>query len=242
MTESGGAGFRQAREAVTRLLDDQLVPLTGLAERFAGLVPGESVGQVTEKRHLAGLLPGIEAALQASDLAAGLGFAAAPGVVEDRDHYLLWLQKHAGGVRRLSLNLAPGDPDLYDYHDTEWFSGAQRLGAPAAYGPYVDYAGADLLVVTIAVPVLAGGRFAGVAGTDLLAEALEHRLIQLLRPLPGDAVLVAPDRSVIAAGTPRWMPGERLAVHPARDAGRYLAVETVNDWTGWVLALADATT
>jgi hypothetical protein len=60
----------------------------------------------------------------------------------------------------------------------------------------------------------------------------------LLRTLPGDTVLVGPDRSVIAAGTPRWMPGERFAVHPAKDQGNYLAVEPVSDWAGWVLALA----
>lgn len=235
MTE---AEFRHTREELASILDRQLVPLAGLAGRISGLVPAGDIGHVTEKEHLIGVLPEIEAGLAGSQLAAGSGFAAAPGVVEGRDHYLLWLQKQGGGIRRLNLNLDAADPDLYDYHDTEWFSGAQALGRPAAYGPYVDYAGADLLVVTIAVPVLAEGRFIGVTGADLLADELESRLTRLLRALPGDAVLVGPDRSVIAAGTPRWMPGERFSVHPAKDQGNYLAVEPVNDWTGWVLALA----
>lgn len=230
--------FERTRAAITGLLDRQLVPLAALAERIAGLVPAEAVGRVTEKKHLSGVLPSIEEDLTASDLAAGLGFAAAPGVIEGRDHYLLWLQKQDGGIRRLSLNLEASDPDLYDYHDTEWFTSARDLGAPAAYGPYVDYAGADLPVLTIALPVTVGGRFIGITGADLLADELEHRLVRLLRALPGDAVLAGPDRSVIAAGTPRWMPGERLAAHPERERDGYLAVGPVSGWTGWTLALA----
>lgn len=237
MTDAALAAFQRARDEITGLLDRQLVPLAGLAERIGGLVPADAIGRVTERQHLAPALPSIEADLAASETAAGLGFVAAPGVIEGRDHYLLWLQKQDGGIRRLTLNLDPSDPGLYDYHDTEWFTAARDRGGPAAYGPYIDYAGADLMVMTVGVPVTAGGRFIGVAGADLFAAAVEQRLTRLLRAVPGDAVLVGPDRCVVASGTPLWLPGERLAAPPERDPGRYRAVGPVSPWTGWVLAL-----
>ncbi len=229
---------RKVCDEIIDLLDRQLVPIGALARSLTDSIDVSGVGHLVED-DLAGLLPTIETDLESMPMFAGCGFAAAPGVIEAKDHYLLWLQKGPGGIHRLNLNLNPSDPDLYDYHDTDWFSGAQARQAPAVYGPYIDYAGANLLALTVAVPVVVEEKFIGVAGADLYAEAVESELIQLMRGLP-DAVVVNADRSVVASGSARWMPGERVGVHPASDPSSYAAVVPLGDWAGWVLALASS--
>lgn len=229
--------FREALQEINGDLDALLVPLGDLAREIGALVDPARLGGLRDA-DLADLVPAIKERLVGSQAMLGFGFLAARGVMLDGDHYLLWFQRRSTGVRRLNLNMTEGDPDLYDYFDTDWYAGAEQLQAPAVYGPYVDYAGADFLVVTAAVPVYADGRFIGVAGADLDPDVLERGLVARMRGLPGDAVVVNADRSVLAAGTARWMPGERLPVHPNRERDRWLAVGSLTSWTGWTFALA----
>ncbi|MCA1984596.1 cache domain-containing protein [Nocardioides nematodiphilus] len=229
---------RSAVEQIGRRLEDQLAPLRGLADQVAHAAQGVAVGALREK-DLAHLIAWITAELESEAAYVSLGFAAASGVMAERDHYLLWLQRRAGGIGRLRINLSQNDPDLYDYFDMEWFSGAERRKEPSIYGPYVDYAGADFLVLTVAVPVQVGSRFVGVAGADLDPDELERWLVPLLRALPGEALVVNGDRSVLASGSARWMPGERLAVHPAAAPEGWRTVVELSPWTGWTLALAE---
>jgi hypothetical protein len=241
MTSAGAPdaadAVRAAVRAINVQLDEDLARLSDLAGELASVVAPSAIGKLLEA-DLADLVPLMRRRLDSAAAFVGLGFAAAPGVMADRDHYLLWFQKRSTGIRRLQLNLAENDPELYDYFDMEWFSGAERRQAPSLYGPYVDYAGADFLVLTLAVPVRVGGRFIGVSGADLDPDVLERRLVLTLRALPGDAVIVNADRSVLAAGSARWMPGERLAAHPGDVPDQWLATSALAPWTGWTLALA----
>lgn len=231
------AEFRAVLEELNGYLHRKLVPLDELAGELSRTIDPGAVGSLTES-HLAHLVPRIQGDLEASPDFIGFGFAAAAGVMKDSDHYLLWYQRRESGLRRLNLNLAEGDPELYEYFDTEWFTGAERLRAPAIHGPYVDYAGADFLVLTAAVPVLVGERFVGVAGADINPHRVEQALVRILRGLPGEAVVVNDDRSVLAANSARWMPGERVRVHPVKDPASWQAVGPMTTWTGWTLALA----
>lgn len=231
------AEFRAVLEALNDYLHRELVPLGELAEELAATIDAEAVGSLAES-DLAPLVPRIQGVLAGAPDFVGFGFAAAAGVMRESDHYLLWWQRRESGLRRLNLNLAEGDPELYEYLDTEWFTGAERLRAPAIHGPYVDYAGADFLVLTAAVPVLVGDRFVGVAGADIDPHRVEQALVHMLRGLPGEAVVVNDDRSVLAANSARWMPGERVRVHPVKDRASWQAVGAMTTWTGWTLALA----
>lgn len=231
------AEFRVVLDALNDYLRRELVPLGELADELAGTIDPEAVGSLVEA-DLAPVVPRIQGALAAAPDFVGFGFAAAAGVMSESDHYLLWYQRRESGLRRLNLNLAEGDPELYDYFDTDWFTGAERLRAPSVHGPYVDYAGADFLVLTAAVPVLVGERFVGVAGADIDPHRVEQALVRMLRGLPGEAVVVNDDRSVLAANSARWMPGERVRVHPMKDRGSWQAVGAMTTWTGWTLALA----
>lgn len=231
------AEFRAVLDALNEYLDRELVPLGELAEELSATIEPASVGSLADS-DLTPLVPRIQGVLAAAPDFVGFGFAAAAGVMRDGDHYLLWYQRRESGLRRLNLNLAEGDPELYEYFDTEWFTGAERLQAPAIHGPYVDYAGADFLVLTAAVPVLVDGRFVGVAGADIDPHRVEQSLVRMLSALPGEAVVVNDDRSVLAANSARWMPGERVRVHPVKDRESWQAVGAMTTWTGWTLALA----
>lgn len=230
--------FQRARRSVIDFLDDQLVPLGELARLVAAEGAEPAAGDRLTEEQLQPIVPRLTAVLEESDYVVGHGFVAAPDAVQGRERYLLWMQKRGDRITELHLNLDPGDPDLYDYLDMEWFTRARDREMPAVFGPYVDYAGADLVVLTAAVPIFVDQRFLGVAGCDLLADAVELRIVQLLRGLPGDAIVVNADRSVVAANSARWLPGERLPVHPINDRGSYVAVGSLGDWAGWVLAVA----
>ncbi|GAA1972075.1 hypothetical protein GCM10009798_36530 [Nocardioides panacihumi] len=229
--------FGRALDAVNAYLNHWLEPLGLLADEVSAAIEPASVGSLRDE-DLAGLAEGMIRQLEASPDVIGHGFVAAPDVMSGLEHYLLWFQRRTNGIRRLKLNLSATDPDLYDYLDTDWFAGARRRVGPVLYGPYVDYAGADFLVLTIAVPVMVGERFVGVAGADLDPDAVESALVMRLRNLPGDAVIVTEDRSVVASGSARWMPGERLAAHPSSEPDGWLAQAALAPWSGWSLALA----
>ena len=171
------------------------------------------------------------------EITVGLGFIAAPGVVEDRERYLMWWERRADRIARLRLNFDPSSIDVYDYLQMEWFQLARSGQDRVAFGPYVDYSGSGLYIVTATVPVRVDGIFVGVAGADLLASELERRLVAVLRRSRREAVLVGPERRVVAANTPRWVVGTRLAEPPAVGA-EFSEVEEVPSGTGWLLAVA----
>jgi hypothetical protein len=241
MTNAGRAGatetFRGVVDRLNAHVTGWLDSLGELAAEVAGVIEPVDVGAL-EKEDLAGLADGFIRRLEDAPDMLGLGFLVAPGVIRGSDRHLLWFQKRATGIRPLRLNLAADDPDLYDYLDTDWFIATQRRRGPALYGPYVDYAGADFLVLTVAVPVLVQGRFVGAAGADLDPDVVEGALVARLRELPGEALIVTEDRAVVASGSARWMPGERLPAHPSTEPDAWLAQTALAPWTGWTLALA----
>lgn len=193
--------------------------------------------------HLGGVQRDLERLLAEDDLVVGLGFVAAPGEVDDQDRYMAWWQRHADRIARLRLNFDPTSIDVYDYLQMEWFQLAEQGRQRVSYGPYVDYSGSELYIVTATVPVHADGHFVGVAGADLTVGELERRLVSVLRATSMDAVIVSAERRVIAANTPRWVVGARLPAIPEAggDAGAtaYADVAALPVGTGWVLALAE---
>ena len=172
----------------------------------------------------------------------GMGFVAAPFVVEGRERYMAWWQRINDRATRLRLNFDPTSIDVYDYLQMDWYRLAQRGDARVAYGPYVDYSGSDMYTITAAIPITVDGTFLGLAGADLVVGEVEHRLLEVLRQTTEDVVVVNAERRVIAANTPRWIVGSRLGALPA--AGPRSDPPAVTDvadmplGTGWVLAIA----
>ncbi|KRD14206.1 hypothetical protein ASE48_04090 [Mycobacterium sp. Root265] len=167
----------------------------------------------------------------------GMGFVAAPSVVEGRDRYMAWWQRHNERVARLRLNFDPNSIDVYDYLQMDWYQLAQRGQQRVAYGPYVDYSGSDMYTITATIPVIADGTFLGVAGADLVVGDVERRLIEVLRHTDEDAVVVNTERRVIAANTPRWLVGSRLDTVPTED-NTFHEVAELPLGNGWSVAIA----
>ncbi len=172
----------------------------------------------------------------------GMGFIAAPLVVDGMERYMAWWQRHNDRVARLRLNFDPTSIDVYDYLQMDWYQLAERGQARVAYGPYVDYSGSDMYTITATVPVVADGTFLGVAGADLVVGEVERRLLEVLRQTAEDALVVSAERRVIAANTPRWFVGSRLpampAAGPAADPSAFREVAEMPLGIGWVLAIA----
>ncbi|WP_197415270.1 cache domain-containing protein [Mycobacterium sp. M26] len=147
----------------------------------------------------------------------GMGFVAAPFVVDGRERYMAWWQRNHERVARLRLNFDPTSIDVYDYLQMDWYQLAQRGQARVAYGPYVDYSGSDLYTITATIPVVADGAFLGVAGADLSVGDVERALIEVLRQTPQDAVVVNTERRAptCPSGTSS-APSSRCCARPRR--------------------------
>ncbi|MCE1177792.1 MAG: cache domain-containing protein [Micrococcales bacterium] len=209
--------------------------LERVAERTAVLI-AEAGGEASEAS-LASLESLLAQELPQARIACGMGFVAAPGVVEGHERYLLWLQQRAHGPMRLRLNFDPEDPDVYDYLDMGWFTQAEEGRPRVVFGPYVDYLGSDQYVFTLTVPVMVAGRFCGVVGYDVPADSQEEVLVEVMTRCPVDAVVVSPERRVLAANTGRWVVGSRLNSMPEAD-GTFVDVAVDPHGTGVHGALA----
>ena len=172
----------------------------------------------------------------------GMGFVAEPGVVDDQERYMLWWQSNEGRTSRLRLNFDRTSIDVYDYFEMDWFQLPKAGHKRVALGPYVDYAGSELYIVTVTTPVICDGVFCGVVGSDLLFGELERRLLAVLREATQDAVLVSAERRIVSANSPRWVHGARLHALPSRgaevDGVRYADAAPLPNGTGWSLGLA----
>lgn len=192
--------------------------------------------------HFAGLQRLIADLLATESGVWGIGFVAAPFVVDNRERYMAWWQRHHERVSRLRLNFDPNSIDVYDYLQMDWYQLAQRGQQRVAYGPYVDYSGSEMYTITATIPVIAEGVFLGVAGADLVVGDIERRLIDVLRRCDDDAVVVNTEHRVIAANTARWFVGSRLPAAPRTDemSSAFSAFGDVAELplgTGWTLAI-----
>lgn len=236
---TGDALARQLAERASQSLE----PVYGLLDRVADEVlhSRPSRAALTEA-HLSGLQRLLAELVAHEQGLWGMGFVAAPSVVEGRERYMAWWQRHNERVARLRLNFDPTSIDVYDYLQMDWYQLAQRGQARVAYGPYVDYSGSDMYTITATIPVVADGDFLGVAGADLVVGQVERTLIEVLRQSPEDAVVVNTERRVIAANTPRWVVGSLLPEMPQHgpvsDSAAFSEVWEMPLGTGWILAIA----
>jgi hypothetical protein len=259
LTETAG----RVRAAVEEIFG-RITPIGAAfaAQRRACLATGT---ELTPDR-LTGVREIIWQQLRLLPAADGAGIVAAPGVVGGRERHLEWWQRAAAGddapdhYSRIRLNLDPESIDLYDYLDMDWFTVPHAEGRRYVYGPYIDFSGADRSILAMTIPVVdpadgqsgenssgASGNgergsgsedpgFLGVAGADIRMSHLEPALLAILRPLAAAAVLVTAERRVVAANTPRWIPGTRLDRLPRPGDGEFTAVAEIGADSGWLLA------
>lgn len=236
-----GPGAATLAQAVSEVLEPTFSRLARVAAAVAKSRPDD--GAVWTERHLGTVMDHIDVAIAEDAVAVGMGFVAAPDTVEGRDRFMAWRQRLGEKVVRLQLNFDPTSVDVYDYLEMEWFQLAEQGRERVAFGPYVDYSGAGLYVVTLTIPVIIDGAFVGVVGADLVAHELEKRLVGALQTCPLDAVVISAERRVIATNTPRWVAGARLRSLPEvgvpSESSEFVDVADLPAGTGWTLALAE---
>lgn len=223
---------------VAALVTPIFVTLEALAAEVLACRRSAGEGPCSE-RSLAPLEKAIAPRLAAHPGLAGMGYVAAPGVIGGLERYILWWQRSGEDLARLRLNFDPTSVDVYDYLQMEWFQEARDRGGRAAFGPYVDYAGSGLYVVTASVPIVLAGEFLGVAGADITMAQLERRLIAVLRTSPLEALVVGGERRVLAANTARWVVGSRLPEPPGSGGPGVGEVVEVPEGPGWRVVLTD---
>lgn len=237
MTASAAA--RQLAERASQALEPIYRLLQEVADEVLLIRPKRDAlaeGQLGEVQRLLVASLGQESAIW------GIGFVAAPTIVEGLERYMSWWQRRGERITRLRLNFDPESIDVYDYLQMDWYQLARRGQPRVADGPYVDYSGSDMYTITATIPIVDDGTFVGVAGADLVVRNLEHRLVSVLRSTTEEAVIVNAEHRVISANTPRWLVGSRLAASPtagpAADPSAFREVVELPVGIGWVLAVA----
>lgn len=168
----------------------------------------------------------------------GTGMVFAPWVLRDYDLHLEWWQLvHTGRVQRLKLDLNPASERYYDYTTMEWFHVPRDENRSIVVGPYVDLHGAGTYIFTFSCPVFIGDIFAGIVGADVSLADIERHLTVPLKELADESLIVTTDGRVLAANTPRWIPGMLYpqpfdasasnSIPIAVDAVRWQIVETL---------------
>jgi Cache domain len=212
-----GDQFARLLAGVTRPLErvlDSVITVGAAAAAIAAAA--RSAGRPLRRADLAALRDEAAAVLRRhAGLAAGAGVVLAPGTLADAPLCIEWWRADEGaGCQRLQVDLDPGSAEFFDYTTTEWYGTPRQTGRPSVAGPYVDYICTHQYTFTVSVPIMAAGRFAGVAGADILAGQVERLALDGLSALGRPAVLVGGNGRVIASNTARVLPGVPAARQP----------------------------
>ncbi|MFF2345822.1 cache domain-containing protein [Pseudarthrobacter sp. NPDC058119] len=138
------------------------------------------------------------------------GISVVPGVLADADAWHQWWSLVKGKLVFIPHNLNPASVNYYDYTDMTWFEQPLASGGPELIGPYIDFGGADMKVVTASLPVMQGSRALAVAGADLSMDGLERIFLKSLGRRQEDIALVTVTGKVVASNSARFAPGTRF--------------------------------
>ena len=118
----------------------------------------------------------------------GAGIAYAPGSLAEAPHWLEWWRAQPAGSsgepRFVTHDLNPDSLNYYDYTSREWFTAPSASGKPVAVGPYVDFGGINVNIITLCVPAPTP-HGTHILGGDLTLAKLEGvflRALQLRNP------------------------------------------------------------
>jgi hypothetical protein len=144
---------------------------------------------------------------QHSDIIVGAGIAYAPGSLREATHWLEWWRtQRTGEPRFVTHDLNPDSLNYYDYTTRDWFTIPSASGQPVAVGPYVDFGGINVNIITLCVPAPTAQGIQ-ILGCDLTLAKLEGiflRALQLREPV---VVLLGPNGRVIASNNARIATG-----------------------------------
>lgn len=179
----------------------------------------EAGGRTLRREDVTALKPLAAEFLRTHRNATGAGLIIEPGMLSDATRSLEWWQADtARNLSPLELEMNPDSGRYYDYTSFPWFRVPRDSGRRTAFGPYVDYHGADRYILTFTTPIQLSGRFVGVAGSDIAVADFEAEVWPSLRRLNGTAALVNQERRVIASTSPEYGTGTRIKRLPPDSA------------------------
>jgi len=137
----------------------------------------------------------------------GAGYCATESIVTEGNP-LAWWQ---GADRSLlaSSTFGPGQAAI-DLHRLEWYRVPAETLERHVAGPFVDYLCSNEITVTVALPVMLDGEFAGVVCADVLIASLEKLLLPAVEGL-GEAALVNASGRVVVSADVAYETGDRYA-------------------------------
>jgi hypothetical protein len=163
-----------------------------------------------------------------SDLIIGAGIAYAPGSLPEAPHWLEWWRAQPkGGPRFVTHDLNPDSLNYYDYTGREWFTLPSSTGRPVAVGPYVDFGGINVNIITLCVPAQTAQGI-HVLGCDLPLAKLEGVFLRALQLREPAVILLGPNGRVIASNNARIATGTLLLEEDLRRAAISLDVSPGN--------------
>lgn len=157
---------------------------------------------------VAGLAPAIRRMLRRPDeVAIGLGLILEPGLLATHPRRLEWWESDGDSEpTRLQVDLNPDSLGFYDYEANEWFAVPRATRRRHIVGPYVDVHGTGRYLLTLTIPVIAGGEFLGVAGADVPLSRFETLVLRQVGRRC-EAVVVNAEGRVVVSTTSRWITG-----------------------------------
>jgi hypothetical protein len=163
-----------------------------------------------------------------SDLIIGAGIAYAPGSLPEAPHWLEWWRAQPKGEPRfVTHDLNPDSLNYYDYTGREWFTLPSSTGRPVAVGPYVDFGGINVNIITLCVPAQTAQGI-HVLGCDLPLAKLEGVFLRALQLREPAVILLGPNGRVIASNNARIATGTLLLEEDLRRAAISLDVSPGN--------------
>ena len=207
-------------EGIISLVDAVAGEAFGLADRIAAGVTEVFASQDAVRRtDLVGVSELVLPSL--TDPAAriqGAGFVAAVDALADSRWWLEWFMLRNGAAERLLVDTDPRGENFYDYGSLPWYDVPRDTGRRHITGPYVDYLCTDDYTLTFTVPVLAAGRFVGVAGADVRVFTFEKAVLPSLRATGRTVAIVNAEGRIVLSNSARHVSG---TLFRATDATRH---------------------
>ncbi|MFC5337160.1 cache domain-containing protein [Leucobacter denitrificans] len=138
-----------------------------------------------------------------------------------------WVREDESRFARYSFGVVPGGDRYYNYEQHEWFIRAFEEGRSAAVGPFIDYLGVEVYIMTLTVPAVVEGQRVGAVGNDLQIDDLERALLPMLQQCETDLVVLSRHGNVLVSNTAEFLPGE--LVSDPRPGYRFVALPDVTD-------------
>jgi hypothetical protein len=198
-------------QSTARALGQSLERVFADLKLLAGATTDILAAPGTSRTKLESLRPVVEDIVtRHAGLVDSAGVSVTPGLFTDADAWHQWWSLVGGKLVFIPHNLNPASINYYDYTEMTWYERPLASGQPELIGPYIDFGGADMKIVTASLPVQHEQRTVAVAGADLSMESIERTFLLNLGRRDEHVALITETGKVVASNSARFAPGTRF--------------------------------